>query len=89
MEGREVELLDRLDHEPGAVVLGQSVVEVRGLPGCSSEVSIACEDVLRHAPMVPNGLDSKGLCDSLLETQVPELSTNPTMSRYSILGGTP
>lgn len=52
-------------------------------------VSIACEDVLWHAPMAQNGLDSKGLCDSHLENQVPELSTNPTISRYSILGGTP
>nr|BBM95943.1 transposase [Streptomyces sp.] len=34
-------------------------------------------------------MDGSGLRHSPLENQVPELSTNPTMSRYSIFGGTP
>lgn len=72
------------------MVFGQPVTQVRGLQGRSSGlVSIACEEVLRHAPMVQNGPDGRGLRDIPLENQVPELSTNPTMSRYSILGGTP
>lgn len=90
VEGLEVELLDRLDHGLGEVVLGQPVTEVRGLQGRQQRLgSIACEEVLWHAPMVQNGPDGRGLRDSSLENQMPELSANPTISRYSILGGTP
>lgn len=90
VEGLEVELLDRLDHESGEVVLGQPVAQVRGLQGCSSGWSRSHVRMFCGMPRwSKTAWNSKGLRDSLLENQVPELSTNPTISRYSILGGTP
>ena len=58
VEGLEVELLDRLDHEPGEVVVGQPIAQVRRQQ--QRLVSIAGEEVLWHARMVQDGPDSRG-----------------------------
>jgi hypothetical protein len=67
----------------GPPVPGFDTVHSPGLPRSVDQ------EVLRHAPMVQNGPDGRGLRGGLLEDQVPELSTSPTISRYSILGGAP
>ena len=58
VERLDVELVDRLDHEPGEVIGGQPVTQV----GRQQQrlVAIAGEEVLSHARMVQNGPDSRG-----------------------------
>ena len=59
VEGLEVELLDRLDHEPGEVVLGEPVAEVRRQQ--HRLVTVTAEEVLGHGPWSgANGPESRG-----------------------------
>ncbi len=67
VEGLEVKLLDRLDYEPGEVILWEPVAQVRRQQ--QRLVSVMCEEVLWHVRMVQNRPDSRGLCDSLREKE--------------------
>ena len=60
VEGLEVELLDRLDHEPGEVVLGEPLAQVRRQQ--QRLVTVAGEEVLGHAWMVQNRAGQQGVC---------------------------
>jgi hypothetical protein len=59
VEGLDIELLDRLDYEPGKVVLGQPVAQIRWQQ--ERLVTVTGEEVLGHDWMLRNGSDSRGL----------------------------
>jgi hypothetical protein len=50
VEGLEIELVDRLDHEPGEVVVVEPVAEVRRQE--HRLVAVAAEEVLGHGPIL-------------------------------------
>ena len=58
VEGLEVELRHRVDHEPGEVVVVEPVAQVRRQE--HRLVAVAAEEVLGHAWMVQNRPDSRG-----------------------------
>jgi hypothetical protein len=58
VEGLEVERLDGIDHEPGEVVLGEPVAQVRRQE--QRLVAVAGDEVLGHAWMVQNRSDTRG-----------------------------
>ena len=57
VEGLEVELLDRLDHEPGQMVLIQPIAQIRRQQ--QGLISIAAKEVLSHARIVRDTPDEK------------------------------
>ena len=85
VEGLEVELLDRVDHEPGEVVVCEPVAEVRRQK--HRLVAVAGEEVLSHAWIVHGVPDEKGrsaggLCDSLsLKREPPATPASHTKQK--------